>query len=432
MMRKILPFLLFIISGGIFAQQPFSKGSIVVVRVGVPDSALPAASSPVFLEEFSPGGHHIQTISLPYEGEGKITLGGRTVTEGTLRRSVNGKYLTIGGYNLVPGTSSPTSTSTGAERTIARIDINGTADITTRLPVDSLYPNAAFRGVVSTDGTQYWTAGGTQGLRFVLHGTKQSILISGTVTNMRGVDIQNNNLYLTHGSGVVNTRVMQVGEGIPDTIGVTATPMPGLPVTGSSGCDFFLADLNPDIPGPDVLYLADDLSGLRKFSLVDGTWVQNSLTGTAGDVFRGLSGIAIPGGAILYTTFRAGNQSTGGGQLGRLVDLNGYNQPMTAIPQVLATAGTNTGFRGMAFAPVNELSAIKTYVFTGNGNWSESSNWKNGVLPPATLLAGDQIIIQPETENVCLLDVNQIINRGAILIIKDNKQLIINGSLELK
>jgi hypothetical protein len=431
-MRKILLLLLSISFTGIFAQQPFSKGSIVVVRVGVPDSALPAASSPVFLEEFSPVGKHIQTISLPYEGEAKITLGGRTVTEGTLRRSANGKYLTFGGYNLVPGTSNPTSTSTGAERTIARIDVNGTVDVTTRLPVDSLYPNAAFRGVVTNDGTQYWTAGGTQGLRYVLHGANQSILISGTVTNMRSVDIQHNNLYLTHGSGNVNTRVMQVGESIPDTIGVTAAPMPGLPTSGSSGCDFFLADLNQEIPGPDVLYLADDIAGLRKFSLVEGTWVQNSITGSAGDVFRGLSGITIPGGALLYTTFRAGNQSSGGGQLGRLADFNGYNQPMTALPQVLATAETNTGFRGMAFAPVNEFSAINTYVFTGNGNWSESSNWQNGEIPPASLLSGDRIIIQPANDGVCILDIDQKIEQGAIFIVKDNKQLIVNGSLELK
>lgn len=431
-MKYIFSLVLVILTLGLYGQEPFTHGNIVVVRVGVPDSALPAAATPVFLEEFSPVGKHIQTISIPYQGEAKLTIGGRSVTEGLLRRSTNGAYLTMGGYNLVPGTSNPTQNTTGADRVIARIGSDGLTDLTTRLPIEQLYPNAPIRAVVSDDGNRYWTAGGTQGLRYLLHGADNSKLISNTVTNMRGVHIQAGNVYLTHGAGVVNTRVMQVGQGLINTEDVIATPLPGLPTTNAAVCDIFFADLNTEIEGFDVLYLADDLNGLRKYSLVESNWVLNSTTGTGGDVFRGLTGVPLPGGVMLYTTFRAGNQATGGGQLGRLIDLSGYNQPITALVDVLAVATPNTGFRGIALAPVNELAPVITYVFNGNGNWDDPANWSNQTIPPTSLPAEHQIIIKPTSGGKCLLNVQQTIQQGAIFIVDKDSEFEILGHLDLK
>jgi hypothetical protein len=431
-MKKLSTFLALLSTLAIQAQEPFTPGSIVVVRVGVSDSTLPAGSSPVFLEEFSANGNHLQTIPIPYEGDAKLTIGGRTITEGVLRRSANGAFLTLGGYNLVPGVSSPTSTSTGADRSIARIGVNGIIDLTNRLPIDSLYPNAAFRAVVSDDGSRFWTAGGSQGVRFFEDGHISTTLITNTSTNLRGLDIQFGNLFYGHGAGLINTRIMQVGENIPDTPGVAATPLPGLPTSNSAGCDFFFADLNNQIEGPDVLYFADDLSGLRKYSLVEGIWQLNSITGTGADVFRGLTGMPFPGGVMLYTTFRAGNQAVGGGQLGVLVDLSGYNQPMTATPQTLAIAETNTGFRGVALSPISAPFTPETYIFTGNGKWSHPGNWLDSKMPPTALPAGDRIIIIPGEEGVCVLDLAQTIEPGAIFIIQAEGKFVVEGNLELK
>lgn len=431
-MKNLITFFSVLISVISFSQQPFTPGSIVVVRVGSPDSSLPAGSSPVFLEEFNPMGKLLQTIPISYEGVNKLTLGGRSVTEGLLKRSANGMYLTLGGYNLEPGISSPTSTSTAADRVIARISPLGMIDLSNKLPVDSLYPNASFRAVVSNDGNQFWTAGGTQGLRYFTQGSIQTTLISNTVTNMRSVNIQNGNLFLSHGSGLVNTRLMQVGVGLPDTPGIVATPLPGLPISSSSGCDFFFADLSSEVPGPDVLYLADDLSGLRKYSLVEGVWVLNSITGTGGDQFRGLAGIQIPNGAILYATIRAGNQSMGGGQLAKIVDFQGYNQPMIANIDVLAQAVTNTGFRGLALSPYNTAPSANTYVFTGNGNWSNPVNWQNNQVPPGILPSGSIILIFPATDGLCTLDVNQQIASGGILLVGQQKNFVLQGNLGIE
>jgi hypothetical protein len=427
-MKKLLCWLLLLLPLFLIAQQPFSPGSIVVVRVGVPDSALPASSSPVFLEEFAPDGKKLQTISIPYSGEDKLTLGGRSITEGILKRSSNGALLTLGGYNLEPGVSSPSSSNANAQRVIARIGQDGIPDLSVKLAYDSLYPNNAFRAVISSDGTKFWTAGGTQGVRYATVGSPSTILISNTATNLRTVNIQQGQLFISHGSGTVNTRVMKIGEGLPDTPGITATPMPGLPTSSVSGCDFFFADLDAGIAGADVLYLADDLGGLRKFSLVDGQWVPNNIVGGGSDLYRGLVGIEIPGGAVLYATKGASNQSSGGGQLVRIIDLNGYNQPMNTTVNVLAQAETFTGFRGVALAPSTSQS-VQSYVFTGSGNWSNEANWQNNLKPPTELPAGNIILIKPAADAPCILDAAQTIKKGGLLIIANEKQLELNGNL---
>lgn len=65
-----------------------------------------------------------------------------------------------------------------------------------------------------------------------------------------------------------------------------------------------------------------------------------------------------------------------------------------------------------------------TYVFTGNGNWSNESNWKYGVVPPPVLPAGDAILIDNQPGGQCLLDVPQHISAGASLTVKAGKKLL--------
>ncbi|HSK14252.1 MAG TPA: hypothetical protein VK907_13620 [Phnomibacter sp.] len=430
-MKNFVLLITVVVSLSAFAQQPFSPGSIVVVRAGSPDSALPASSSPVFLEEFDPNGKHVQTITIPYEGQAKLTLSGRATAEGVLRLSADGKLLTLAGYDLVPGVSSPTITATAAGRSIAMIGHQGQVSIPNILPIDQLYPNNAFRAVVTDNGARYWTAGGTQGVRFFRNGETTSTLISGTATNLRTVDIQYGNLFLSHGSGTVNTRIMQVGENLPDTAGVIASALPGLPTSGVAGCDFVMLDLENGIDGPDVIYLADELGGIRKFSLVDGAWVSNGVLGSAADAFRGLTGIQIPGGGIFYATARGGNGATGGGQLVRFADISGYNQPISGNPEVIAQAAVNTAFRGVALAPMAEKLAVMTYTFNGNGNWSNSENWVNGQVPPEVLPAGHQIVIAPANDGTCIVDIQQKIDKGGIIIVAAGKTLEITGDLQI-
>ena len=73
----------------------------------------------------------------------------------------------------------------------------------------------------------------------------------------------------------------------------------------------------------------------------------------------------------------------------------------------------------------------RTYTFIGNGNWSQSSNWEGGLIPPALLPNGDQIVINPVPGGECLLNTSQTIPRGSILRVVAGKRFRIQGNLSM-
>ncbi len=73
-----------------------------------------------------------------------------------------------------------------------------------------------------------------------------------------------------------------------------------------------------------------------------------------------------------------------------------------------------------------------TYQFIGDGNWSDTSNWANHIKPPTNIYSGNQIIINPITGGNCILDIPYTIPTGALLNVKDNKQFLIRGNLNLQ
>lgn len=70
-----------------------------------------------------------------------------------------------------------------------------------------------------------------------------------------------------------------------------------------------------------------------------------------------------------------------------------------------------------------------TYTFIGTGNWNNTLNWSNGLVPPAVLPAGDQIVIYPLLNGECVLNVNQTISTGAGLFVVADKKLKVTGNL---
>ncbi|MBC7868187.1 MAG: hypothetical protein H7X88_11695, partial [Gloeobacteraceae cyanobacterium ES-bin-316] len=69
-----------------------------------------------------------------------------------------------------------------------------------------------------------------------------------------------------------------------------------------------------------------------------------------------------------------------------------------------------------------------TYSFTGNGNWSNPSNWAGNMVPPATLLSGTSILISGQ----CILDVAQFLQTGSSFTVATGAQFTILGSLILQ
>lgn len=74
-------------------------------------------------------------------------------------------------------------------------------------------------------------------------------------------------------------------------------------------------------------------------------------------------------------------------------------------------------------------STASTYIFNGDGLWTDPSMWLNNSVPPSTLPSGSEIIIDPAANGTCTLNIQQVINQGAKITIRSQKQFIVSGDL---
>ena len=160
-------------------------------------------------------------------------------------------------------------------------------------------------------------------------------------SNTRVAEIFGGQLYGSSGSGAF-VNVFIVGAGLPTTT-AAATSLPGLPTATASPYGFAFV-------GNSALYVADDRApasggGVQKWTLSGGTW---GLTTTFNKgITAGARGVvAVVTGST--TTVIATVAVTSANPIVTFVD-DGVNLTPTAA--VIATAGTNTVYRGAALAP---------------------------------------------------------------------------------
>lgn len=326
-------------------EAAFTPGNLVIYRVGDGVAALTNAATPVFLDEYTPAGTLVQSIALPTAVSGanrRLTASGTATSEGLITRSVDGQYLLLAGYDTDVGTASITgSTSAAINRVIGRATASGTVDTTTALGDAMSGGNP--RGVASTNGNDLWLSGTSSGggVRYTTLGSTTSTSLVTTPTNIRAMGIFDGQLYVSSMTGAF--RLSTVGTGTPTTAGQTMTNLPGFPTATTTPYQFFFADLSPGVAGVDTVFVSDDgaSGGVLKYSLVGGSWVANGTIALSSS--RGLTA-TISGSTVTFFV-------TNGTTLQTAVDSTGYNVAPTATFSLLATAGTFTAFRGLAFAP---------------------------------------------------------------------------------
>ena len=72
------------------------------------------------------------------------------------------------------------------------------------------------------------------------------------------------------------------------------------------------------------------------------------------------------------------------------------------------------------------------YIFTGNGNWNVTDNWRFKIVPPAFVETGDTVTIDNILGGQCLLNVTQYVSPGAHVVIQPGKSLVVPGYLKVQ
>ena len=440
-MRKIylLNLFLFIFCFQSFAQQAFTKGNLVVYKVGKSTAdSLSNAGFPVSLDEYSTSGTFVRNHPMPVTVSGsnrRIISSGSSSTEGMMSRSEDKKFLIVTGYDTIPDparSSISSSTSANVNRVVGVIGADGSIDATTALTES--YSGNSLRSAASTNGTDIWLAGtgstGTAGVRYTTKGSTTSTQLSTSVTNIRVVNIFNGQLYCTTGSGAFKS-ISAVGTGLPTTAGQTIAVLPGMPNLAASTEDPNTFSIRPG--AGDTAYIADSRAknrngGVQKWAYNGSTWAL--LYTLDSGLTSGIRSIVVDWSTPRATIYGTNNDSymkdMPGNKIVAVTD-NDSTSEFTA----LATADVNFMFRGIALAP--EAAASTTiYTFTGDGNWNVAANWSNNTIPPAVLPAFSEIVIDAIANGQCVLNISQTISKNAIITVKTGKKMIVPGALTIQ
>lgn len=70
------------------------------------------------------------------------------------------------------------------------------------------------------------------------------------------------------------------------------------------------------------------------------------------------------------------------------------------------------------------------YTFTGNGQWSNASNWKNNTIPPNPLPTGSVIAIKPYNNGTCNLTIDRTISPGGDFFIEPGSSFVIEPGIQ--
>lgn len=346
MKRKILILSLAALSPAAFAQ--FVSNGLAVSVVGDGTTAIGSGATQTSVRSYdktTTGQTGNFVVAFNSSGSGvRLTNSGSATSEGHLLNSVDGQYLTIGGYDAAAGTASVAgTTSATVNRVVGRVDLAGNVSYTA---FSDAYNASNIRSAVSSDGANFWMSGNsstTGGIRYGSTGPT-STQVNSAPANTRVVGIYNGDLYFTSQttSGGTFTGLSKM-TGLPTSTGNTATLMINTTTSGSA-YGFYFADAN-------TVYIADDRAsasgGIQKWSFDGTNWSLAYTLGTGATNVgaRGLAGETIGGVTTLYAV-------TAESSLNRLISITDTGVGSAAT--TLSTAAANTLYRGVALTPVPE------------------------------------------------------------------------------
>jgi hypothetical protein len=353
-------------------KAPITTGNLIIFRAGDGFSPLSSTAAPIFLDEYTTAGTLVQSIAVPTSVSGAnfaITCAGSSTAEGQITKSVDGKYIMFTGYNAAAGTASIAATTAAvANRVVGRLDI-ATGAINSSTGLSDFVSAGNPRCAASTNGNDLWVCGSNGSVRYTTLGATTSTQLSTAPTNIRTVNIFNNQLYITAASGTFQG-ISSVGTNTPIAAGQTIVPLSGFPAaTGPSPYSFSIKPTTGN-----VAYVADDRAlasggGVQKWTLTAGVWsLTYTLTTSLTAGVRGLSVDWSGANPVIY--------GTTADALTKVIKIT--DAGVASAAATLATAATNRAFRGIAFVPTAVVLPVQFSNVTAQQiNNTIKVNWSN-------------------------------------------------------
>jgi len=356
----------------------FSSGSLVVERIGDGSTTLSNASAAISVLEVTTSGSLSQTITLPSSGTTPQTDSGSATSNGYLNTYFSGGvgYVSVPGLNLGTGTASAAGLN---------VKVNSTLDATGNVINRTLFPTGGptgtppspfsgnnYRSSIATSGSTFYGVGASSGSpstggAWYFDGSAftqvSSTAATVSVTNLRTVEIYNNQLYFASSSGTF-LGVSSLGTGLP----TSGPALPTLQINAGAGAStygFVMFSTGSQGAGVlDLAYLADDRTvaggGIQKYSYngtawsnswsllvgASGTSTLQSGTGVGFAGIRGLAGTydSVLGASLYATTTELSNN--------RLISIFDSGSTTPSTYTTLQSAGSNFFFRGVDLSPV--------------------------------------------------------------------------------
>ncbi len=367
---------------------PFTSCNLVVNKIGDGTTALSGSSTSISVQEISPAGSLVQTISSSnFTGNNLLTQNGSSTSIGFLN-SYN-DYLAVPGHNTIVGTASVNSLNTKAMNILGtNALVSGRYLFPTGGPLAtpiSPFSANALRSALATSSSTFYCSGtstasglepNTGGIWY--YNGSGFIPVSNTFNNVRNIEIFNGQLYYSTGSYDVATStysqgIYAVGVGLPTTTNQTANPFIVSGTSASTSPNDF--SISPD---GCTAYIADDATtanngGVQKWSKASGTWqLQYTIP------IRSLGMVVDYSGTnpIIYVT----TYETSNNKIVKIID----NGTLTSVLTTdLMLAGTNYAFRGIDFTP-NSYKPITVSQQPQSANYCQNANAVTALSVSAT------------------------------------------------
>jgi hypothetical protein len=343
------------------ANAQFTAGNIVALRVGDGSAALAAIGTAVSIDQFTVGGALINSTAM-----NNVVLSGTSGAEGYLNvvyfggdaSNATNFGVTFGGYSTAAGVATTTGS---AARRAAVLRFDNTQSTTDLTAATNPFASGNIRGTNYNpllNGGTFYSEGSNTGL-VRSDNTGASTVVSTTVSNLRTVQSSGNDVFFGTGSGATRGVYMVAGGATGSAL--TATNIVNLGATASpydfeiqrdgSGTPISALVVDDEITAAGGLWFATGWTGTTFGAPV------NIMTATAMSTALGGTGLGIRQMAVIGTDVYATTIESNANKIVKLSFANGFASGLTSA-SVVATAGTNTVFRGVEVVPEPASFAI--------------------------------------------------------------------------